>query len=313
MKKRALVTGGAGFIGSHLSSRLLSEGWEVTICDNLSTGHISNVPAGATFIWADLSKEDAFQRLGKKPFDTVFHLASHVGQEPSFERPLADLSDNTLATLRLIQWAKEVGVGKFVFTSSVNVYGNPQTLPITEQTPVSPFSFYAVHKLAGEGYCSIFSSLGFPCTVLRLFNIYGPGQSLENIKQGMVRIYLHYIARECPVEVKGSLERIRDFVYIDDCVSAFVLAAQSKGDGKIFNVCTGKPTLVGELIQLLANKWNPGFKDEYPVKALPGTTNDQFQIWGEPHKLKAELDWRHNVSLDEGLSRMVAWAKHHQR
>ena len=130
---RAIVTGGAGFIGGHLCRRLLAEGWSVLAVDNLSSGFLHNVPEGATFKWIDLTLDDAADQLPKDGADVVFHLASHVGQELSFDRPVHDLKANAVSTLVLLKWCLDRGVKQLVFASSMNVYGNPVTMPIATQ------------------------------------------------------------------------------------------------------------------------------------------------------------------------------------
>ena len=193
---KALITGGAGFIGSHLADRLINEGNEVTIIDDLSSGSKENLILGCEFIEGDLSKDDVFKKLDSN-FDKVFHFASHVGQELSFETPVRDLEVNTLATARLIDWAMRKNKPKIVFASSMNVYGDPDDplSPVDENCPVSPPSPYAVGKLASEYLCKIYTDFGLNSTCLRLFNVYGPGQDFSNMKQGMVSIFMSYVAR----------------------------------------------------------------------------------------------------------------------
>jgi len=239
---RALVTGGAGFIGSHLARYLLAKGWKVVIVDNLSSGSARNMPPGAEFRWVDLTYDGIVSALPQDRFDVVFHLASRVGQESSFEHPSWDLKANATATLNVLQWCQQKKIGQVVLASSVNVYGDPDHLPVTEATPVRPKSFYAVSKMASEWYCRVFQDLGLNTTILRLFNVYGPLQDLSNLKQGMVSIYMAYVARGEPVLVRGSKDRFRDFVYIDDVVEAFYGCVNERAYGKTYNVATaGRP------------------------------------------------------------------------
>lgn len=148
------MTGGAGFIGSQLVRRLLDEGWKVRVIDNLLSGFRENIPTGATFQWLDLTRDDAVLELPREPVDVVFHLASHVGQELSFDHPLYDFKANGQSTVTLLNWCQQSGTKRLVFASSMNVYGEPETLPVTEEFAIKPPSPYAVGKIASEYLCS---------------------------------------------------------------------------------------------------------------------------------------------------------------
>ena len=156
----AIVTGGAGFVGAHLSKKLLSLGWEVTIYDNLSSGNRLNIPEGAKFIWADLTSEDCINLMPDKKVDIFYHLASHVGQELSFERPLYDLKANANSTIILLNWCLKNKVDQFIFASTMNLYGSPENEYVNELTNVDPPSPYAVGKLASEHLCKIYNGFG---------------------------------------------------------------------------------------------------------------------------------------------------------
>jgi len=168
---KAIVTGGAGFIGSHLARRLLKEGWSVLVVDNLSSGYLRNVPKEAVFKWMDMTHEDSITQLPEDGADVVFHLSSHVGQELSFERHVYDFKANAFSTLLLLKWCVEKKVRQFIFTSSMNVYGDPPEPFVSEQTPISPPSPYSVGKIASEYLCNIYQHFGVNTTSLRLFNV----------------------------------------------------------------------------------------------------------------------------------------------
>lgn len=306
--QRAIVTGGAGFIGSHLCHRLLREGWSVVAVDNLSSGHARNLPAGVEFKWLDLTDEDAGLELPKEGADVVFHLASHVGQELSFERPLLDLKANAFSTMILLKWCLEHKVKQFIFASSMNVYGDPVHLPVTEATPVQPPSPYAVGKIASEYLCRIYQTLGVNTTSLRLFNVYGPMQDMRNMKQGMVSIYMAFVARKEPVLVRGSKDRFRDFISVHDVVDAFYRCVDERAYGKVYNVATGRKTHVWELLDKIVKAfgYEPG---EYPITFGDPTPRDQFGIYGDSSLLQKELGWTPRVALDDGLAEMAKWVK----
>lgn len=308
LKPQAIVTGGVGFIGSHLCRRLLKEGWSVLAVDNLSSGHARNLPPGAKFKWLDLTDEDTGLELPKDGADVVFHLASHVGQELSFERPLFDLKANAFSTMILLKWCLEHNVKQLIFASSMNVYGNPPELPVTEATPVQPPSLYAVGKIASEYLCRIYHAFGVNTTSLRLFNVYGPGQDMQNMKQGMVSIYMAYVARNEPILVRGSKDRFRDFVSVHDVVDAFYRCVDKRAYGKVYNVATGRKTYVWELLNgiVKAFGYEPG---KYPITFGEPTPRDQFGIYGDSSLLQKELDWRPRIELKDGLEEMAQWVK----
>lgn len=304
---KALITGGAGFIGGHLAERLQKNGNSITIIDDLSSGSESNLISGSNFIKADLSKSETFERLDSD-FDVVFHLASHVGQELSFETPVRDLEVNALATARLIDWAMKIGKPKIVFASSMNVYGDPENaeIPVSEDLVPAPPSPYAVGKLSSEYLFGIYKHLGLESACLRFFNVYGPRQDFANMKQGMVSIFMSYVLKGKPIEVRGKLTRFRDFIYVDDVVNACIEAAGPKVSG-VFNVSTGRKTTVSELLEniLLSFEINP---NDYPVIEQPPTIRDQFGLFGNSDKLKTH-GWEPKIDLESGLKLMKDWAK----
>jgi len=297
----ALVTGGAGFIGSNLSRKLLEIGYRVTVLDNLSTGEKGNIPEGCNFIDLDLT-EKGFTESIPRDVTHVFHLAAQSSGEISFEDPRNDLETNVSSTLELLSWSHRISVERFVFTSSMSVYGDVPNEPITEERKIAPKSFYGVGKAASEYYIQIFTELGLNTVVLRLFNIYGPGQDVENMKQGMLSIFLGYLLRGEDLKVKGSLERFRDFVFIEDCVNAIIKAAESENLTGTFNICSGKKTTVGEAIDCLLK--NLG-KENHSVIIEEGTPGDQFGIFGNPSKTTEKLGWRNRTSFSNGVSKLV--------
>jgi len=305
----ALVTGGAGFIGSHLSRRLLKEGWKVHIIDNLSTGFRSNIPPEAKFTFLDLSRDDFVTLLPKDHFDAVFHLAAQSSGEISFDDPMYDLKTNCLSTLMLLDWCINHNTERFIYTSSMSIYGDQEIQPVKEDILLKPKSFYGVGKLASEGYVNIYSKMGLHTTSLRLFNVYGPGQNMENLRQGMVSIYMAYILKKEEILVKGSPDRYRDFIYIDDVVETYMRCLDNpKTFGKSYNVAYGRKTYVKELVEaeLKAFNYDP---QEYPVKYSGSTPGDTFGIYADISLLKEDLGWEPKVPLEEGLSRMVSWAR----
>jgi len=306
--RKALVTGGAGFIGSHLCRRLLQEGWVVDVLDNLSTGFRGNIPEGAGFVFGDVSKDEFLNLLPRDDYDAIFHLAAQSSGEISFEDPSYDLKTNCHSTLLLLSWSLQHGIRRFIYTSSMSVYGDQDSQPVKEEFTPKPKSFYGVGKLASESYVNIYSHMGLETTSLRLFNVYGPGQNMENLKQGMVSIYMAYILKGQEIIVKGSPDRYRDFVYIDDVIECYMRClAHPSAYGKTYNVGSGVKTTVRDLVraELLAFGHDP---DRYPIRYESNTPGDTFGIYADITKIRNEVGWTAETSLEAGLSRMSQWA-----
>lgn len=310
MPRSALVTGGAGFIGSHLARRLVAEGWRVHVVDNLSTGSRDNVPDGTVFRELDLSREESMAGLPDEPIDAVFHLAAQSSGEISFDDPAYDLRANCLSTLLLLDWCARRGTERFMYTSSMSVYGDGGEQAVAESVPPAPKSHYGVGKMASERYCAIYGAQrGLATTSLRLFNVYGPGQNLANLRQGMVSIYLAYLLQSKTLPVKGSPERYRDFVFIEDVVDAYMACLDEPAShGKAFNVAFGRRTLVRELVRALLEAMGLD-PDTYPVEYAGSTPGDTFGIFADVSAIAADVGWRPKVPLEDGLERMVAWAR----
>jgi len=309
MGKEILLTGGAGFIGSHLAKRLLSCGHEVTIVDNLSTGDMGNLPPNATFVKADISQKGVFNKIPKKKYDAVLHLAAQSSGEISNEKPELDLKVNALSTLLLLNWCIKSHVPRFVYASSMAVYGDAAKSPVSEDDICQPLSFYGISKLSSEQYVQHFSKEGLATTCFRMFSVYGPGQNMANMKQGMASIFLAYLLKGEQIWVKGSGDRFRDFIFIDDVVDAWCISLDNPcTHGKIYNLATGRKTLVHELVEKEISIC--GFDPvSYPVKYEGFTPADQFGLYADISHLKKDIGWEPRINLDEGLKRMFSWAK----
>ena len=282
-----LVTGGAGFVGSKISDNLIQNGHSVVIIDNLKTGYLTNVNKNAVFIEGDCSDINIIAKLNNYKFDAILHIAGQSSGEISFEDPVYDINSNTISTLLLLQYAVKTNCKRFIYASTMSVYGQQQNqICFSENDQTNPLSFYAVGKLASEQYLKIYASCyGINFTALRYFNIYGPGQNLDNLKQGMISIYLKQLIDPSfkSIVVKGSLERFRDFIFIDDVVqitTSFI--HQENTFNQIINVGTGKKTTVGELLLML----KANIKTEKVVEFYAGTPGDQFGIYANEEKLK---------------------------
>jgi UDP-glucose 4-epimerase len=305
--RHCLVTGGAGFIGSHLVERLLAQGHKVTVVDNLSNGSEDNVPEQAELIKADLSNERELCSLESISCDVVFHLAAQSSGALSFEDPLADLQSHVLATYFLLEWCRKNGVKRFLFSSSTTVYGDPLYLPVDENHPQQPKTYYAAGKAACEAYIKLFQTLGIDTTIFRLPNVYGPGQNLENKDQGMISIYLSYFLENRPVIVKGSPERFRDFIYVGDVVDAFLMALDHPAAvGKIYNLASGSKTTVQDIVDSLVAIFG---HSDYPIEIKDGTPGDQFGIVCNTGLIEETFGWRAQISIHEGLLRTTEFER----
>ena len=197
-----LVTGSAGFIGSAVK-QIMSEGTCVTI-DNLSTGLRDNIPIGCRFIHGNIYDETVLKQLDDEHFDAIIHMAGQSSGEVSFDDPVYDLQTNTQSTIMLLKYALRTGCKKFIYASSMSVYGDHNPPLVDEITATVPKSFYAVGKLASENYMRIYSSYGIACTALRFFNVYGIGQNMANLRQGMASIFLAQAIKNRHILVRGE-------------------------------------------------------------------------------------------------------------
>ena len=286
-----LVTGAAGFIGSAIVRKLIREGNTCTTIDNLSTGDVCQIPKGCKFIHGSVADKLLIDSLKNEKFDVIIHIAGQSSGEISFDDPVYDLQTNTQSTLLLLKLAQEINCKKFIYASSMSVYGEQNPPVCNEDTLTIPKSFYAVGKLASENYMRIFAEQGITCTALRFFNVYGVGQNLKNLRQGMASIFLAMAIKNKHIHVKGNKDRFRDFVYIDDVVEA-VMKAMNRTEGyQVYNVCTGVPTTVESVVDIIRQNLSYNVTVEYSG----GTPGDQFGIYGNNEKIMKELQWEPNI------------------
>ncbi len=303
MKEKILITGVAGFIGSHIARRFLSHGYHVIGVDDFSTGKMENIPVGVEFIEADLANPEVF-RLIPNDCKKILHLAGQSSGEVSFDDPVSDLHRNTISTLNLIRYGVQNKVERIVYASSMSVYGSVGEDAIPEGVSCKPLSCYGVSKLASEQYMRIYQDK-LPYVSLRMFNVYGPGQDMDNLRQGMVSIYLSQAIRTKRIHVRGSLGRFRDFIYIDDVVEAWFRASTYKAAlNQTINVGTGKKTTVEALLKKICNMV-PG--SSYSNEGF--TLGDQAGIFPSIHSLSDTLGLNEFTDLDLGLCKFIKWAE----
>lgn len=305
--KTYLVTGAAGFIGAAIADALLKQGNRVVTVDNLSTGKEEVIPAECIFIKGNDYDADVIELLYAYHFDSIIHIAGQSSGEVSFEKPIYDLQTNAQSTLMLLDYARKTGCKEFVFASSMSTYGDHENPLVSEETLAIPKSFYAVGKLASENYMRIYSNMyGIRCTALRFFNVFGVGQNMDNLKQGMASIYLALALNNHHITVKGSKDRFRDFVYIDDIVNAVLITMnRQKGNSfEVYNVSNCRKIHVYEIVDLIENSLPFEVTHEY----IDGTPGDQMGVYGKNDKIKNDLGWEAQVSFEEGMVRMINWA-----
>jgi len=312
VKKRVLVTGGAGFVGSTLAHRLVRNGDDVVIIDDLSNGKRSNLPEGARFIQGDLANDSVLAQLCTDRFDQIFHIAAQASNAISFRDPVRDLLSNQVATLKLLEFARKTNSMRVLFTSSMSAYGDASEFPTLESTPLTARSPYGVHKAASEHYLRIYAEeYGLKWTVFRLYTTYGSGQNLDNLDQGLLSIYLAYLVRKVPIVVKGSLERKRDIVHVSDVVEAIQLAADNpKTFGQCYNLCSGVSLSIRELLSEMFKQMgeDPG----YPIEVQPGTPGDPPVTHGSYEKAERDFGYSPKVSPYDGIRMTVeALRKNH--
>ena len=296
--KNILLTGVAGFIGSKIAQALLQQGHSITGIDNLKTGYSNNIPKGVNFVLGDCAAPEVFEQkfISGVHFDTIIHFAGQSSGEVSFDDPIQDLSDNCISTLNLLQFARKTSCKNFIFASSMSVYGQAQANFVDETHTTIPLSMYAVGKLASENYLRIFQRYGISSVALRLFNTYGPGQNMLNLRQGMVSIYMAQALENETILVKGSSDRYRDFIYIDDVSRIVGHFVKSEIVGvEVYNVCTGSKTTVSTLIDTIKKALG---NESVVVEYAEGTPGDQFGIVGDNTKLRKEIE-KYDNSLGE--------------
>ncbi|PFG27378.1 NAD-dependent epimerase/dehydratase family protein [Corynebacterium renale] len=307
---KTLVTGGAGFIGSHLVDLLLAEGHDVVVIDDLSGGRLENLDDAfathghekLTFIEGDLLDLDLDATLAAHQPEVIFHLAAQIDVRKSVADPIHDAELNILATIRLAEAARTNGVRKIVHTSSGgSIYGEPTEFPVAETTPVDPHSQYATSKVCGEIYLNTYRHLyGLECTFIAPANVYGPRQNPHG-EAGVVAIFAGALLEGKPTKVFGGGNNTRDYVYVGDVARAFYLAAGADGNGERFNVGTAVETSDRELHSLVAAAVGaPDNPEDAPARL--GDLPRSALSYAKAEKM---LGWTPQVAIADGVKKTV--------
>jgi len=288
--QKVVVTGGAGFIGSHLVDELVKQGVEVTILDNLSTGKKQNINPKAEFIDCDIFKDtygDLIFLLNGA--DTVFHLAAKTTVQESIEKPSLYNNINVIGTLNLLEAAAAMKVKRFIFSSSSSVYGNAK-VPTSEDHPLNPISPYALNKLIGEQYCKLYSEIYNIDTVcLRYFNVYGDRMNNEGYKL-VFPIFKEQILNNKSLTINNDGEQRRDFIHVNDIVDANILVSKHKSNfkGDIYNVGSGKSYSINEIADMFRGKKQYGNKVIEPFETLADTSKMDLDLDFKPKDILKE-------------------------
>jgi UDP-glucose 4-epimerase len=310
MASKVLVTGGAGFIGSHLTNELIKKKYKVLVVDNLTTkGGIHYINPKSKFIKGDVTNKIIIKKIKKWCPKIIFHLAAQSSGEPAYDDPKVDYLSNGYGTYLISELAKEIKVKKIIYTSSCAVYGSALKKRINENTAIKPDSIYGVSKYAGEMFIEqVLKNTKTRTIIFRIFNTYGPGENLNFLKKGMVSIYSSYLWRKKPIIVKGSLERVRNFQYVDDVVNILVKSITNKNlkKNETINLTCGKKVKIRKLIELILSINNKNFKN-YIVKEMSGTLGDSIVFDASNKYLSDKLNKYKFISLEKGLKKYFKW------
>lgn len=302
---KVLVTGGAGFIGSHIVDQLVSMGHQVVVLDNLSTGSIENLNAKAVFVEMNMLDESLIALFERERFDGVCHLAAQTIVQSSLDQPFIDAQLNVLGTLQVLEGCRRTGVNRIVFASSAAVYGDGPDLPITEETSLKPTSFYGLSKLTAEKYIQMYNYLyGLHYFILRYANVYGERQG-DRGEGGVVSIFARAARNRHPLTIFGDGTQTRDFVYVGDVAKANVLALTGLRPDRILNIGTQTETTINHLAEILLS-----ISDcNVPIRYQPARSGDIHRSILCNAEARKCLAWQTDISLEAGMVRTYRGVK----
>jgi UDP-glucose 4-epimerase len=311
---RVLVTGGAGFIGTHLCRRLLADGHAVSVVDNEFNGKRENLPPEVRFLFGDVARTEEVEPAFVRGIDAVCHIAGQVSIIRSFTDPVVDLRTNVQGTLNVLQLCLKYKVPRLIYASSMTIYGNCKTVPTPETEPCWPDSYYGITKLAGERYVHATAErpdLGFDfkVTSLRMYSVYGPGQALDNPYQGVLGIFLGNLLRREPITIFGDGEQTRDFVYIADILEGWVRALDTPATaGQVINLGSGRSLSINQLAETAMNVVGGPAAASGIVRA-PARPGEQRSVRADVNRAKALMGWEPRTAFETGLAETLRWAR----
>jgi UDP-glucose 4-epimerase len=289
------------------------DGHDVTVIDNEATGRSSNVPGAARYIRGDVTHRGDLERAFAQDLDAVLHIVGQVSLVRSYSDPGLDLRINVLGTINALQLCIEHRVPRFLYASSMTVYGHTDRLPTAEDTPCRPVSYYGITKYAAERYVHTTAervdlSFGLRVSSFRMYNVYGPRQALDNPYQGVLGIFLGNLLRGEPITIFGDGEQSRDFVYIDDVVNAWVEAIENPATyGKVFNLGSGHRTSINDLADHTLAAFDRS-RSDYPIQYRPGRSGEQRHVQADATQARRVLGWTPHVPFTAGMAETVRWA-----
>ncbi|MFH1657331.1 MAG: NAD-dependent epimerase/dehydratase family protein [bacterium] len=302
MSKKILVTGGAGFIGSHLVDRLIGEGYEVAIIDNLSTGKKENLNKEARFFDLDIKSSKITDVFAEVKPEIVYHLAAQIKVGKSLEQPDQDAETNILGGLNILGNCKKFDVDKVVFFSSVGIYGDTEDLPIKETHPLNPISPYSIAKLSLEKYLDFYRTQGLNSSVLRFSNVFGPRQS-QSTEGGVVSIFIDKVLKKEQPVIFGDGKQTRDFLYVDDAIEAAIKILDSSSP-LAYNAGVNQEISIEDLLRTIIRLTD---RDEIEPIFMPGRKGEIIRSRVDYTKIREDLDWRPGYSMEEGLRKTINW------
>jgi UDP-glucose 4-epimerase len=301
-----LVTGGAGFIGSHLVWRLLAHHHTVTVVDDLRHGLRTNVPEGALFRQVDILGPQLDAVMRESHFDAVIHLAAQIRVDVSTTRPDYDAEENIMGTIRVLRAAARTGVKRFIFASSAAVYGNSpeEDMPLKEEEPLHPTSFYGLSKKTAESYISLYAPLlGMSYVILRFANVYGERMEVDD-EGGAIQIFAKRLAMKQPITLFGDGSQTRDWIYAGDIAEGISAALQTLHANRVYNLSSGKEVSLLDVLHEMERQAGTRVRHQF----AESRRGDIFRSVLDASAARDGLGWKPMISLQEGLGRTIAHA-----
>ena len=299
---KILVTGSSGFIGRNLVKRLATEGHEIILLDRRETSVYSDTSMKEYI--CDVSDYESLTKISED-IDVIYHLAAQSGGYVSSTDPELDLDWNARGTLNICRFARERGVKKIVYTSTMAVYGEGDE--IKEDHFLEPLSNYGVSKLCGEFYLKKYATHGIKYSIFRLFNTYGTHQNLRNKRQGVVAVFMSQVLKGKNIDVTGPLDRYRDITFVEDTVEGLLLGLDDRTDNQVYNICSNIRVTIREVVERCIEASGQDVSD-FSIKNIGTHEGDQFGNTGNNQKLRS-LGWSRKISLEEGFRRFFEYAE----
>jgi len=303
-KKNVLITGGAGFVGSHLTDELIKMGYHVVIVDTAQRHERPDVDSRAVFYTLDVRSKKIGRVFKDEKINYVFHLAAQINARKSIKKPVNDIQKNIIGALNVLDNCRKYKVEKIVFPSTAGIYGNKASVPTTEESMPDPDTPYGINKLAFEHFLSAYHKMyGLPYVIFRIANIFGPRQ-FRGGGAGVISIIADKIANNKEIVIYGDGKQTRDFIYIDDVVGAMMKAMKSSYIGTV-NIGTGKEESLLDVIDAMKKASSCELRISFQLKKK----GEQLRSCLDPGKAKQVLDWQAKTNFEEGIKKILEWHK----